>query len=70
MPHTHEPIIAGCVLLCVYSILTGYDGADAVLLGVGVPLPEAASVGFGLVRTQSLPLLLQAVLVPQVILHV
>lgn len=50
--------------------LTGHDGSGAVLLSVAVLEPDGAGARFCLVRTQRLPLLLQAVLVLQVILHV
>ena len=42
----------------------------AVLLHVAGPLGQGDGAGLGLVGAQRLPLLLQAVLVPQVVLHV
>ncbi len=50
--------------------LTGYRVGAAVLLGVGVTLSHGDGAGLGLVGAQSLPLLHQTVLVPQVVLHV
>lgn len=50
--------------------LTRHHGSGAVLLGVAILHADGASVGFGLIGTQSLPLLLQAVFVLHVILHV
>lgn len=51
-------------------LLTCYDSSGAVLLGVAVLHADGAGVGFCLIGAQRLPLLLQAVLVLQVILHV
>lgn len=56
-------------MLCVFR-LTGDRVRAAVLLGVGVALSHRDGAGLGLVGAQSLPLLHQAVLVPQVVLHV
>lgn len=50
--------------------LTGHGVGAAVLLGVGVALSHRDGAGLGLVGAQSLPLLHQTVLVPQVVLHV
>lgn len=50
--------------------LTGHRVGAAVLLGVGVALGHRDDAGLGLVGAQSLPLLHQTVLVPQVVLHV
>lgn len=52
------------------ALLTCYNSSGAVLLGVAVLHADGAGVGFCLIGTQRLPLLLQAVLVLQVILHV
>lgn len=51
-------------------MLTCHYSRGAVLLGVAVLQADGAGVGFCLISTQRLPLLLQAVLVLQVILHV
>lgn len=50
--------------------LTGQEVRVAVLFDVALPLGGGAGVRFCLVGTQGLPLLGQAVLVPQVVLHV
>ncbi len=52
------------------SALTGHRVGAAVLLGIGVTLSHRDGAGLGLVGAQSLPLLHQTVLVPQVVLHV
>lgn len=52
------------------SLLTGDNSSGTVLLGVSVLHADGAGVGFRLIGTQRLPLLLQAVLVLQVVLHV
>lgn len=51
-------------------MLTCHNSSGAVLLGVAIFHADGAGVGFCLIGTQRLPLLLQAVLVLQVILHV
>lgn len=50
--------------------LTGHHGVRAVPLGVVLALTHATAAGLSLVGTQGLPLPLQTVLVPQVVLHV
>lgn len=51
-------------------LLTRHDGSGAVLLGVAILHADGSGVGLGLIGAQRLPLLLQAVLVLQVVLHV
>lgn len=51
-------------------MLTRHNSSGTVLLGVAVLHADGAGVGLCLIGTQRLPLLLQAVLVLQVILHV
>lgn len=51
-------------------MFTCYNSSGAVLLRVAVLEADGARVGFSLVRTQCLPLLLQAILILQVIFHV
>lgn len=51
-------------------MLTCNNSGGTVLLGVAILHADGAGVGFSLIGTQRLPLLLQAVLVLQVILHV